>query len=86
MEKVKFVDPETNECLEFFVEEQTRINNRNYLLVTMDEEGDSDALILKDLSEETDEEAIYEIVEEEQEFEAIAKVFSEMMEDVDIEF
>lgn len=84
MEKVKFTDPDTGECLEFYVLEQTRINNRDYLLVTVDEDGDSDAFVLKDLSEDTEKEAVYEIVEE-AELEAIAKVFSEMLEDVDIE-
>ena len=85
MEKIKFTDPDTGECLEFYVLEQTRINNRDYLLVTVDEDGDSDAYVLKDLSEDTEKEAVYEIVEEEAELEAIAKVFSEMLEDVDIE-
>lgn len=85
MEKVKFTDPDTGECLEFYVLEQTRINNRDYLLVTVDEDGDSDAFVLKDLSEDTEKDAVYEIVEEEAELEAIAKVFSEMLEDVDIE-
>ena len=84
MEKIKFTDPDTGECLEFYVLEQTRINNRDYLLVTVDEDGDSDAFVLKDLSEDTEKEAVYEIVEE-AELEAIAKVFSEMLEDVDIE-
>ena len=84
MEKIKFTDPDTGECLEFYVLEQTRINNRDYLLVTVDEDGDSDAFVLKDLSEDTEKEAVYEIVEEEAELEAIAKVFSEMLEDVDI--
>ena len=85
MEKIKFTDPDTGECLEFYVLEQTRINNRDYLLLTVDEDGDSDAFVLKDLSEDTEKEAVYEIVEEEAELEAIAKVFSEMLEDVDIE-
>ena len=85
MEKIKFTDPDTGECLEFYVLEQTRINNRDYLLVTVDEDGDSDAFVLKDLSEDTEKEAVYEIVEEEAELEAIAKVFSEILEDVDIE-
>ncbi len=85
MEKVKFIDPDTMESLEFYVLEQTRINNVDYLLVTVDEDGDTDAFVLKDLSKETDKEAVYQIVEDEQELEAIAKVFSEMLEDVDIE-
>ena len=52
MEKIKFTDPDTGECLEFYVLEQTRINNRDYLLVTVDEDGDSDAFVLKDLYRE----------------------------------
>ena len=84
MEKLTFQGKD-GEQAEFYVLEQTRINNRDYLLVTVDEDGDSDAFVLKDLSEDTEKEAVYEIVEEEAELEAIAKVFSEMLEDVDIE-
>lgn len=47
MEKVNFTDPDTNESAEFYVLEQTTIRGINYLLVTVDEEGDSDAFILK---------------------------------------
>ena len=48
MEKVNFTDPDTNESAEFYVLEQTTIRGINYLLVTVDEEGDSDAFILKE--------------------------------------
>lgn len=85
MEKIKFIDPETQEIVEFFCLEQTQINNQNYLLVTEDEEGDSDAYILKETSSEG-EESVYELVEDDSELEAIGKVFAELMEDVDLEF
>ncbi len=85
MENIKFTDPETQETYEFFCIEQTQINNQNYLLVTEDEEGDSDAYILKETSSEG-EEAVYEMVEDDNELEAIGKVFSELIEDVDLEF
>ena len=51
-EKIKFVDSETNEEIEFTVVEQTRVNNINYLLVTEDMTGEEEetAYILKDLS------------------------------------
>ena len=75
MEKVKFNSPVSQEIKEFFCLEQTKINNQNYLLVTEEEDGDSDAYILKETSSE-DEETVYEMVEEEAEFEAIAKVFT----------
>lgn len=72
------------ESVEFFVLEQTRINGVNYILVTDSEEDDAEALILKDLSEDEAEDALYEILEEDEELEAVSKVFSEMLEDVDI--
>ena len=58
----------------------------NYLLVTVDEEGDSDAFILKETQNEDDHNTIYEMVEDDKELEALAKIFAELMEDVDIEF
>ena len=66
--------------------EQTRINGMNYILVTEsdDEEEDAEAFILKDLSADGEQEALYEIVEDDEELEAVSKIFSEMLEDVDI--
>lgn len=84
-EKIIFVDEDGNE-IEMYVIEETRINNVNYLLVT-DDEGDSEeaeAYILKDISNDEDEEAVYEIVDDESEVEYIGRVFSELLEDIDI--
>lgn len=84
-EKIIFVDEDGNE-IEMYVIEETRINNVNYLLVT-DDEGDSEeaeAYILKDISNDEDEEAIYEIVDDESEVDYIGRVFSELLEDIDI--
>lgn len=86
MDKVSFTDPETNEEIEFFCLEQTTINGANYLLVTADEEGDSEAYILKETSTSEDGDTTYEMVEEDQELNAIGKVFAELMEDVDLEY
>ena len=83
MEKIKF---QTEDGIqEFYVEEQTRINGFNYLLVSdsvTDEEAQ--AYILKDVSDPTSQEARYVMVEEEEELEVVSGVFSQMMEDVDI--
>jgi hypothetical protein len=50
------------------------------------EEGDSDAYILKEIHTE-DEEVLYEMVEDDVEFAALAKVFSELTdEDTTIEY
>ena len=75
---------ETGETAEFFVLEQTRINGMNYILVTDSEEDDAEALILKDLSQDGDKEALYEIVEDDNELEAVSKVFAEMLEDIEL--
>ena len=70
--------------VEFFVLEQTRIGGFNYILVTDFEEGDGEALILKDLSNDGDEESRYVIVSDDDELTAVAGVFEGMLEDVDL--
>ena len=87
MERIAFTIPGTDEEVGFYVLEQTRINGRNYLLVTEsdDEDDESEAFILKDLSERGEEEAVYEIVEEDEELEAVSGVFAELLEDIDLE-
>lgn len=84
MEKVIFQSPQDGEALEFYVIEETSINGMNYLLVTEEEDGDCDAFILKRLSQDEEEDAVYEMVESEEELESISRIFSEMLEDVDI--
>ena len=87
MEKVMFTDPETQEVVEFVVEEETQLNGVKYLLVSEDaEDGTLDAYILKEVVDEN-EEVLYEVVEDEVEFFALAKVFNELTdEDTDIEY
>ncbi len=85
MEKIKFIFEDTNEEVEFFVLEQTRINGQNYILVTDSEEDEAECLILKDTSAAEDTESLYEIVEDETELTAVLKVFEELLDDVDIE-
>ena len=87
MEKVKFTDPETQEVVEFVVEEETRLNGTKYLLVSEDaEDGTVDAYILKEVVDQNDE-VLYEVVEDEVEFMALAKVFTELTdEETDIEY
>ena len=84
--KVTFTT-EDNEQVEFFVLEQTKLNGITYLLVTDSdgEEEEGTAYILKDLSQDTDESALYDIVDDENELESIAKIFEELLDDVDIE-
>lgn len=85
MEKIIFTSDEMQEKAEFFVLEQTKLNGVSYILVTDSEEDDAECLILKDTSLEKDTDAVYEIVEDDGELEAISRVFEELLEDVEIE-
>lgn len=87
MEKVIFTDPETQEEVEFVVEEETQLNGVKYLLVSEDaEDGTLDAYILKEIVTENDE-VLYEVVEDEVEFMALAKVFAELTdEETDLDY
>lgn len=83
MEKIIFTFDDTNEEVEFFVLEQTKINGETYILVTDSEEDDAECLILKHTCAK-DEDSIYEIVEDDTVLDAVSKVFEELLEDVDI--
>ena len=84
MEKIAFT-LDGSETAWFYVLEQTTIGGRHYILVTEEEEGDSQALILKDISDDKSTESIYEIVEDDTELSAVASVFENLLEDVEIE-
>jgi hypothetical protein len=78
MEKILFSDPDTGSSVEFAVEEETQLNGTKYLLVSDGaESGDSEAYILKEVQTQ-DEEILYEMVGDDVEFSAIAKVFAEL--------
>lgn len=82
MEKISFAPDTGEEAIEFFVVEQTRIAGKSYLLVTDKEEGDAQALILRDMSEEDNPDSMYEIVSDDKELEAVSGVFADMLDDI----
>lgn len=82
--KIILIDDEGNEE-EFYIEEQTRVYGKNYILVSTAQEGDAEALILKDISEDSNEEAAYVPVDDESELVAVMKIFEEMLDDIDIQ-
>ena len=71
----------------FYMIEETTLGNTHYIMVTdtPGEEEEADAYILKDVSAPEEEEAVYEFVEDDRELEAIADVFAELLEDIDID-
>ena len=83
MDKIMF-RPEGEEPVDFYVLEQTRLGGKDYILVTDAPEGDAEALILRDMSDSGDTEAVYEIVTEDEELNAVAAVFENMLEDVEL--
>ena len=84
MEKIAFIPDDTQEKVDFYVLEETRLNGVDYILVTDSQEEDGEALILKDLSGDGEAEALYEIVEDDEELESVGRVFEQLLEDVDI--
>ncbi len=67
-----------------YVVEQTRLNGVDYLLVSDTEEDEADCWILKDTSAETDLDAAYEEVTDQNELDALLPIFESLLEDTDI--
>ena len=85
MNKIEFCPVGEDKTVGFFVVEETRIAGVSYLLVTESEEDEAEAYLLKDLSEDGEAEARYVFVEDDEELEAVSKVFAELLDDVDLE-
>ena len=86
MEPLYLPDEDGNQ-IKLFVVEETQLSGIKYLLVceSDNEEEDSDAYILKEVSVEGDD-VVYEFVEDDVEFDAVAKLFEELVGDeADIE-
>ena len=83
MDKISFVTEDGN-TEEFYVEEQTVIAGTSYLLVSDSDGDEANAYILRDTSDPESPDACYEMVEDEQEMDAVYKVFQTLMEDADL--
>lgn len=83
MEKIKFT-LDTQESVEFYVLEQTKLNGNQYILVTDVQEGDGEALILKEVLGQQEDENIYEIVDDDTEMSAVAAVFENLLDDIEL--
>ena len=77
---------DTGEAVDFYVLEETRINGMNYLMVTdTKEDEDGECYVLKDLSGSADSEAVYEFVENDDELDYLYRIFSELLEDAEVD-
>ena len=78
------LETENGEKVTFYVEEETRVNGTSYLLVSDSRDEDANAYIFKDVSDAGDEEAKYVPIDDDNEFEAVAELFSRMMDEADL--
>ena len=87
MHKVTF-RPDDGGPVDFFVLAQTTLNGKTYILVTEEETGDGDALVLRDdgAGETPDgETVVFSLVDDDDELDACAEVFGKLLGDEDIE-
>jgi len=82
-DEIVFMTEDGEEVI-FQVIEQTRLGGVNYLLVCTTDEDEEEAFILKDISKDTDAEAIYDIVDDEAEFNYVSEVFRELLDDIEL--
>ena len=86
MEETIIMTDENGENVEFYVLEETRIHGRNYLLVTDAKEDEvGECYILREMSGADDPEAVYEFVEDDGELDGLYRIFSELLDDTDVE-
>ena len=76
---------EDGEEIAFYVVEQTVLAGETFLLVADSEEEEANALILKEVKGDSEEDIVYEEVEDDEQLEALSKVFEELLDDIDIE-
>jgi uncharacterized protein YrzB (UPF0473 family) len=84
-DEITFITDDNEEVV-FQVIEQTRLGGVDYLLVSVagEEDDEDEALILKDVSKETDGEAIYKIVEDDMELAMASEIFKELLDDIEL--
>lgn len=68
----------------FQVIETTRLGGVDYLLVSTTHGDEEEALILKDISNNTDLEAVYNIVDDDMEMAMASEIFNELLDDIDL--
>lgn len=78
------IQGENGEQIELEVIETTKLGGVDYYLVC-DAEDEESAYIIKDVSGIDEEISVYEFVEDDKEYDAIAAIFEEIMDDVDFE-
>ena len=81
--EIAFITDDNEEVI-FQVIEKTRLGGVDYLLVCTTDTDEEEALILKDISKDTDLEAIYDIVEDDTELSMASEIFKELIDDIEL--
>ncbi|MBR7045403.1 MAG: DUF1292 domain-containing protein [Lachnospiraceae bacterium] len=83
MEKISLT-ADDNSIVDFYILDQQKLFGITYLLVADSEEGDGEALILKDTAGPLDPESVYEVVEDEREIDAVLILFKDTLDELGI--
>ena len=84
MEKITLQPEEDTAPVDFYVVEQVSLGGKTYLLVTDTEEGDGEALILRDDALASDKESLYAVVEDDREISAVMLLMADTLREMGI--
>ena len=76
---------EDGSLVSLYVLEETKLGGMTYLLAADSQEGEANAVILKDVSAEGEKEACLVEVEDEKELDAVSRIFAELLGDVEFQ-
>lgn len=83
MKKITFT-PDDGKPVDFYIIASATLDGRSYILVSETMDEDADALVLREDSGAGEDEALYSMVEDDEEFAACARVFADLIDDDDI--
>ncbi len=84
MEKLIFTAAEGEDAAELYILDQAKLQGNTYLLVTDSEDGDGDAMILRENSQTQGKESLYDIVEDDTEIDSVLVLFKDTLEELGI--
>ena len=84
MEKIRFQPEEGTAPVDFYGREQAELGGRHYLLVTDEEDGDGEALVLRDDAPREEAESLYRIVEDDRELSAVMLLMADSLREMGI--
>lgn len=84
MEKLIFTAAEGEEAAELYILDQAKLQGYTYLLVTDSEDGDGDAMILRENDQTQGKETLYDIVEDDREIDSVLVLFKDTLEELGI--